>query len=263
MNKKYLEFAVDIAKKAGQIMLYYFKGDNGASYKYDQTIVTKADKEINEYLINQVKETFPTHAVDGEEQKYGDSEYKWICDPVDGTAMYARHIPVAVFSLALAKNGVPFVGVIYDPFTDNLYTASKGDGAYLNGKKMTVNDYSIEDMRAVSNFDIWPAAEYNIIDVIRELNSKTYLVSLGSLIRGCACVANGEFIASIFPGTVNKYCDLAAAKIIVEEAGGKVTDMFGNEQRYDRTVNGAIISNGKVHDNILKVINKYCENHKA
>ena len=263
VEKKYLEFAKDIALKAGEVMRHYFKGDNGASYKYDQTIVTKADKEINEYLISRVKEVFPTHAVDGEEEKYGESEYKWICDPVDGTAMYARHIPVAVFSLALAKDGAPFVGVIYDPFTNNMYSAIKGKGAYFNEEKMSVNDYEIVDMRAVSNFDIWPAAEYNIIDVIRELGEKTYLVSLGSLIRGCACVANGEFIASIFPGTVNKYCDLAAAKVIVEEAGGKVTDLFGNEQRYDQTVNGAIISNGKVHNDILKVVNKYLKNHKV
>lgn len=125
-HAKYLEFAKSIAYKAGEIMIKYFKGDNQASYKFDQTIVTKADTEINQYLIQRVKETFPTHSVDGEEEQFGKSDYVWVCDPVDGTAMYARHIPVAVFSLALVIDGVPVVGVVYDPFTDSLYSATKG-----------------------------------------------------------------------------------------------------------------------------------------
>jgi len=122
---EYLEFAKEIAKYAGNIMLKYFKQNNGASYKGDKTIVTLADTEINTYLINRVKEKYPTHSVDGEEEQFGKSDYVWVCDPVDGTAMYARHIPVATFSLALVIKGEPKVGVVYDPFTDNLYTAIK------------------------------------------------------------------------------------------------------------------------------------------
>lgn len=258
--EEYLEFAKQIAIKAGQIMLKYFKEDNGAKYKFDQTIVTKADTEINNYLINQVKEKYPTHSVDGEEEKFGKSQYVWVCDPVDGTAMYARHIPVAVFSLALVINGKPNIGVVYDPFTDSLYTAIKGKGALKNGIKIQVNDITLDDMRSVSNFDIWPEAEYNIIESIKELGKKTYFVGIGSVIRACMCVASGDFNVAIFPGTKHKNCDIAAAKIIVEEAGGRVTDLFGNEQRYDKDINGAIISNGKVHDevvNVVKLMTKY------
>ena len=97
----YLDFAKDIAKYAGEVMMKYFTQNNGASYKGDKTIVTLADTEINSYLIKQVKEKYPSHSVDGEEEQFGKSDYVWVCDPVDGTAMYARHIPVAVFSLAL------------------------------------------------------------------------------------------------------------------------------------------------------------------
>ena len=104
----------------------YFNQDNGASYKGDNTIVTLADTEINSYLINRVKEKYPEHYVDGEEEQFGKSDYVWVFDPVDGTAMYARHIPVAVFSLALVINGISVVGVVYDPCTDSLYTAIKG-----------------------------------------------------------------------------------------------------------------------------------------
>lgn len=257
MNNEYLEFAKNIAFEAGKIMIKYFKEDNGASYKFDQTIVTKADKEINEYLIKRVKETFPTHSVDGEEEQFGKSDYVWVCDPVDGTAMYARHIPVAVFSLALVINGVSTVGVVYDPFTDCLYSAAKGTGSYKNGQAIHVNDIDLDDMRSVSNFDMWPKSDYNIYDLVKELGKKTYFVAVGSVIRACMCVANGDFNLAIFPGTKHKNCDIAAAKIIVEEAGGNVTDIFGNEQRYDKDINGAIISNGKVHNEVISTIKNY------
>lgn len=262
MNKEYLKFAVDIAKKAGEIMIKYFKEDNGANYKYDQTIVTKADTEINEYLINKVKEKYPTHSVDGEEEQFGKSSYVWVCDPVDGTAMYARHIPTAVFSLALVIDGEPIIGVVYDIFTNSLYTAIKGEGAYKNGKLINVNNIELNDKRSVAQYDMWPASEYNIFDAIKKLGEKTYFVSIGSIIRASMCVASGDFTVAIFPGTKHKNCDIAAVKVIVEEAGGKVTDLFGNEQKYDRDINGAIISNGVVHQEVIDTINKYLKEEK-
>ena len=252
--KQYLDFAKEMALDAGKIMKKYFSEDNGANYKFDQTIVTKADTEINSLLIERVKERFPDHSVDGEEEQFGKSEYVWVCDPVDGTAMYARHVPVAVFSLALVIDGVSTVGVVYDVFTDSLYSAIKGEGAYKNDIKISVNDIALDDMRSVSNFDMWPEAEYNLYDSIKELGKKTYFVSVGSVIRACMCVANGDFNLAIFPGTKHKNCDIAAAKVIVEEAGGKVTDLFGNEQRYDQSINGAVISNSMVHDEVVEVL---------
>lgn len=261
-NIKYLEFAKEIAYDAGNIMRKYFKEDNGANYKYDQTIVTKADTEINKLLIERVKEKFPTHSVDGEEEQFGQSSYVWVCDPVDGTAMYARHIPVAVFSLALVVDGTSLVGVVYDPFTDNLYSAIKGSGAYRNDTQIHVNDVTLDDMKSVSNMDMWPEAEYNVYDTIKELGKRTYFVGIGSVIRACMCVANGDFNLAIFPGTKHKNCDIAAAKVIVEEAGGKVTDLFGNEQRYDTSINGAIISNSIVHKEVIEVIKNNLKNLK-
>ena len=256
MEQRYLEFAKEIATYAQKIMLKYFKESNGASYKEDETIVTLADTEINNYLIKRVKEQFPTHSVDGEESKFGNSEYVWVCDPIDGTAMYARHIPVAVFSLALVVNGTPTIGVILDPFTDNLYTAIKGKGAYKNDIPISVNNINFNSMKSISHYDMWPKSEYNIYDAIKELGNKTYFVSIGSIARACMCVASGDFNLAIFPGTIHKNCDIAAAKIIVEEAGGKVTDLFGKEQRYDNDINGAIISNGIVHEEVIETIKK-------
>ena len=217
--EEYLEFAKNIAKYAGKIMLKYFNQNNGANYKGDKTIVTLADKEINSYLIEQVKLKYPSHSVDGEEEQFGKSDYVWVCDPVDGTAMYVRHIPVAVFSLALVIDGIPNVGVVYDPFTDSLYSAIKGKGAYKNNEKIFVNNYELDDMKTVCHYDLWPNADYNISKAVQELEHKAYFIGLGSIIRACMCVASGDFTLAIFPGTKHKNCDIAAVKVIVEEAG--------------------------------------------
>ena len=258
MYEEYLSFAIDIAKEAKVINEKYFDKSMEKGYKEDKTIVTTADKEINDYLIKMVKEKYPDHCVLGEEASMGKSEKMWICDPIDGTAMFARGIPTSVFSLAYAEDGVPLVGVVYDVFTDNLYTAIKGKGAFCNGKEIHVSDVSLDDMSSVCHYDMWPKAEYNIYDVIKELGKKTYFVSIGSIIRASVAVARGEFTACIFPGTKGKNVDMAAVKVIVEEAGGRVTNFYNKEDKYDRDIHGSIISNGIVHDEIYETIVKHC-----
>ena len=112
-------------------------------------------------------------------------------------------------------------------------------------------------MRTIVNYDMWPDAEYELYDVFKEMGKKTYAVGLGSIINAASLVASGDFTLAVYPGTKHKNCDIAAAKIIVEEAGGKVTDLFGNEQRYDRDINGALITNGVLHEEALDIIRKY------
>ena len=117
-------------------------------------------------------------------------------------------------------------------------------------------------MKTVCHYDLWVGAEYNISKVLQDLGNKTYFIGLGSIIRACMCIASGDFSMAIFPGTKHKNCDIAAVKVIVEEAGGIVTDLFGNEQRYDESINGAVISNGKVHKEAIKTIKKYLKDKK-
>lgn len=255
--EEYLELAKNIAYQAGKIMMKYFNQNNDANYKEDKTVVTLADTEINSYLIEKVKEQYPTHAVDGEEEQFGESNFVWVCDPVDGTAMYARHVPVAVFSLALVIDGVPHIGVVYDPFTDSLYTAIKGKGAYRNDVKISVNNYTLDDIRTICHCDMWSKSEYNVCKVFEELRKETRINDIGSIARAGCLVATGDYSLTIFTGTEHKHCDIAAVKVIVEEAGGKVTDLFGNEQRYDQSIKGALISNGMVHNKVVEIIKQY------
>ena len=269
---QYLGFAKSMAARASKIMQKYYDRGDITSYKDDKSIVTLADKAINKDLINQVRRAFPGHAVDGEEEQFGKgkSRFVWVCDPVDGTFMYAHHIPVATFSLALVVDGAPAIGVIYDPFADSLYYAVKDKGAYLRenaflreinlrpkDKKLSVNNHKLGDRGSECDFYMFPNSKYNLWPALEDLNKKAYFGSIGSVVRAGAAVANGDFTALIYPGTAHRNCDVAATKIIVEEAGGKVTDLFGREQRYDRDIKGALVTNGVVHDEILKTLAKH------
>jgi fructose-1,6-bisphosphatase/inositol monophosphatase family enzyme len=243
-----LKFAKRIALRAGEIMLEYFHADVEKHKKNDKTIVTIADERINQLVIDEVGKKYPEYSVFGEEASVDKkSDYAWICDPVDGTLPYSKGIPVSVFSLALVKNGVPILGVVYDPFMKRLYSATKGHGAFLNDKPIKVSDAYL-DFDATINEEWWPEAEYDIDTVLHNLSVKTeaYVLHLGSVIAAACYVASGNYEACVFAGTKGKNVDIAAVKVIVEEAGGKVTDLFGDDQRYDRDIKGAIISNGKI-----------------
>lgn len=258
-HKEYLKFALKMSKFVKKIMLKYFRRDNGEKYKADNTIVTKADTTINSYVIKQVKKHFPLHSVNGEEESFGKSDFVWACDPVDGTAMYARHIPIAVFSIALLNKGEPIVGVVLDPFTNKTYYAVKGEGAFLNGKQIKVNSLGFENMKTMGHIDVWPYWGYDCNDVIKVLSKNTYVLGVGSVTHASMYVATGDFSYVVFGGTKGKNVDIAAAKVIVEEAGGKVTSFKGTNQPYDTDIDGAILTNGVLHDKILEIVKQHAK----
>src|SRR3989344_105237 len=254
MNE-YLAFAQNVAKEAGEIMLKYFQlGGVKQKTKSDQSIVTIADEEINALVIKRVEETFPNLSVFGEEGSVNkSSKLIWACDPIDGTVPYAKGVPFCAFSLALVDDGTPVVGVVYDPFMKRLYSAVKGEGAFVNGKKISASKLPLS-YDATVNIEWWPEADYDLDTAMHKLTMETqsYVLHGGSVVNAGSLVAAGQYEACLFTGTKGKNVDIAALKVIVEEAGGKVTDLFGNDQRYDGDIKGAVISNGVVHQDILK-----------
>ena len=257
-NKTYLEFAKSVAYEAGDIMRKYFGQKPDSEIKEDDTIVTVADKEINRLVIERVQAAYPDHAVDGEEESHKQNTlHYWVCDPIDGTMPFAANLAISVFSLAYVYDGTPLAGVIYDPYADRLFWASKGEGAYINDERTFVSKIDF-GTQAKMSYDQLAKAEYDVLTPISKLSAETntYMVSPGSTTHMAAMVAQGDFVASIFPGTKGKNVDIAAAKVIVEEAGGKVTDLFGEEQRYDRDIRGAIVSNGVVHDELIDIMKR-------
>jgi fructose-1,6-bisphosphatase/inositol monophosphatase family enzyme len=166
--------------------------------------------------------------------------------------MFTRGVPVAVFSIALVIDGEPILGVIYDPFTDRLYEAVKGGGAFCNNQPIHVNQDALNTKTSGIDFGYSPTMPFNLTRAIYELNQTNRVFAIGSFAHGGLLVAYGATVASVTSGS--RPYDVAAVKVIVEEAGGKVTDIYGNEQRYDTDINGTIISNGVVHDEIVKII---------
>ena len=256
--KEYLDFAIEIAEYAKKEMLENFNHLGAVEFKEDRTTVTEVDKRINHYLIERVHEKYPEHGVLGEEES---SEKKnkqlWVCDPVDGTGMFTDGVPVSVFSLAYVVDGEVQVGVVLDPYLNNLYTAIRGEGAYCNGEKIHVNSKKVGDLGYRLNFEMWDQSHYNTFAMVEELLPVVRISCIGSVARSAMAIASGNFSCDLFPGVEHGNCDIAASSLIVEEAGGKVTDFYGKKQRYDGEIRGAIISNGTSHEEILQRVQKY------
>lgn len=255
-KNEYLAFAKSVALEAGEIMRKYFGKQPDSHLKADNTIVTVADEEINQLVIDRVRAAYPEHDIDGEEasDRRG-SDYVWVCDPIDGTATFARELPVSVFSLALVVDGLPEVGVVYAPFSDHLYWAARGQGAFMNDEQIHVSNKTFGQMAEI-NVDWWPSAEWDVMRAIHRLayDKGAYVTAPGSTTHAAMLVARGAFVASVFAGSKGKHVDIAAAKVIVEEAGGKVTDLFGEDQRYDGDIRGVVVSNSVVHSEIIHAL---------
>lgn len=247
----YLTTAQALAEKAGKIMRTNFSLNMKKEWKDDATPVTKTDLDINALILKELKHAYPSHSILSEEggDVRNNSEYVWICDPVDGTHNFAHGIPTATFALALTKNGVPIVSVIYDPFMDRLFSAEKDGGAFLNGKKIQVSEQSkvgksligMGKMKKVRNF--FPLAEKLYGHDVR-------LITGLSIHYMYALVACGEFSAAFFGGTSPH--DITPGKLLVEEAGGGATDLFGKTpERFDGETDGQLVSNGAVHRELL------------
>lgn len=255
--EQYLEFAKELAKEAEEIALKYFSFEVENTWKKNNTPLTKADTEINDLIIKRINETYPEHSIYGEEKSEikENSKYIWVCDPIDGTMAFSVGLPTFVFSIALVdqSNGLPVLGVISDPVMKNMYWAYKGSGAYRNGKKI-----SVQDSTTLKNTYFNVAASgrsigFSNLPLIKTLSEmKCAVMKFPSFIYGGIQVANGKYIGAAF--FKENGHDAAALKIITEEAGGKVTDLNGNERRYDEDGIGCLVSNGILHDELLKII---------
>lgn len=255
--EEYLEFAKKIAKEAEEIALKYFSFETENTWKEDNTPLTKADTEINDLVIKRVNETYPEHSIYGEEKCdiKENAKYVWVCDPIDGTIPFSCGLPIFTFSLALVdqSNGQPVLGLVNDPIMKNMYWAYKGGGAFRSGKKISVSKSDTLNNTYLNTDGSGKEANFSNLPLLKSLSErKCKVMKLLSFIYGGIQVANGKFVGAVF---YNKYAhDVAALKIITEEAGGKVTDLNGEERRYDENGLGCIISNGILHNEILKIV---------
>ena len=239
------------------IALEYFGFEVENEYKEDNTPLTKADTEINDLVIKRVNEAYPEHSIYGEEKSDIKirSKYIWVCDPIDGTMAFACGLPIFVFSIALVDqtNGLPVLGLINDPVMKNMYWAYKDGGAYRNGKKLSVLNCATLKNTYLSTGASGRTLGFSNLPLIKTLSEKKCAVmKFPSFIYGAIQVANGKYIGAVFYKGDGH--DVAALKIITEEAGGKVTDLNGEERRYDQDGLGCVVSNGIVHNDLLEIV---------
>lgn len=252
-----MAFATEIAEHAGVVMLdYFYRQDQGVATKDDTTLVTEADQKINDYLIAQVKQRLPQYGVLGEEASWqADKNKLWVCDPIDGTDGFIDGVPTAMFSLAFVANGSVVLGVMYDPYQKRLLSAIKGKGAMLNGGSISVSQK--DNIKQAKVFTVSGVSGFlERVELYKDLMAQGAYVKLvpGNVFKS-SLIATGKADGYYFPG--KKAHDIAAAKLIVEEAGGKVTDLDGNEQPYNGSIRGAIISNGQIHNELVAAVRRY------
>lgn len=246
-----LNIAIDAAKKAGAIALRYFETSVVREVKADKSFVTAADKEAEAAIIADIKKHFPDHGILGEEsgEVKTDSPYSWVIDPLDGTGNFVNGIPLFSVSIAVIENGKPIAAVVYQPVGDSLYAAEKGKGTTWRNKPVRVSDGDTE--RAMITFGPGKKEKERLNRMLsaseRFVKSKRYL---GSAALELAYVARGGTEGFICLG-LNRW-DYAAGVLLVEEAGGKITDFEGKPWQFGGS-DFFVASNGIVHNALLRL----------
>jgi myo-inositol-1(or 4)-monophosphatase len=248
---------INIAKEAGEIVREGFGKALNVEYKSNETnLVTQVDKASEKHIIDFIKKKYSNHNILAEESgetKTG-SEYLWVVDPLDGTTNFAHGLPIFSVTIGIQKNGKTTMGVVYDVMQDIIYYAEEGNGAYANSEKIKVNtNDKISHSVLVTGFpyNIWDNPE-NTLEKFSALTRKARAVRrLGSAAIDLCYVAKG-----VFDGFWEVYLhpwDFCAGKLIVEEAGGIVTDFKGNEiDIYSKRI---LAANKKIHPVLMEIIN--------
>ena len=251
------ETLIKAVETGAAIMKEYFDQSFIISNKEGiNNLVTEVDHKSEEAIFKVIKEQFPEHYILSEEagEIIQDSNYKWIIDPIDGTVNYANRIPICCVSIGIEKDGKMILGAVYNPFIGELFFAEKGKGATLNNKTIHVsNKVDVKTSCLVTGFPYTYLDEANgPLQVFDKLIRKGVPVRrLGSAAIDLCWVAMGRF-DGFYEHQLQAW-DSAAGFLIVEEAGGKVTDLTG--KYYNPYQHGIIATNGKIHDELLNVIN--------
>ncbi len=256
---KYKSVLLEAADEAAKILLEYFGTDFEISRKkFYNDLVTEVDKKSEKKIIEIIHSHFPDHNVVGEEggDQEKKSDYVWIIDPIDGTINYAHSLPIFCISIALEIKGKVVLGVVYNPISKEKFFAETGKGAYLNDKKISVSETeNLKDGFLVTGFayNVQEEENYSIDHFVSFVRMGLPVRRLGSAAIDVCYVACGIFDA-FWEGNLNAW-DIAAAYLILIEAGGKVTDYKGGEYSiYGKQI---LATNGKpMHEEMIAVLEK-------
>jgi myo-inositol-1(or 4)-monophosphatase len=249
----YLEVAQEIAREAAALLTGYYERRVGFHLKGDFDLVTEADLASEKLVLERLRTRFPSHGIVAEESgaHEGTSEYRWYVDPLDGTTNFAHSFPAFCISIALEKSGELIAGVVHDPLRDEVFTAERGAGAYLNHRRIRVSKTArLADSLVATGFPSRKRHESVNVHFFHQMAMETHGVRrAGSAALDLAYVASGRLDAFWEFGLSS--WDMAAGVLLVTEAGGARSDMQGGPHGLPSP--HVLVDNGLIHEEILQL----------
>ncbi len=248
--------AIDAARAAGQLLHREHPRTRQVSFKGTSTnLVTEMDGRAEALVVDALLAQFPDDGILGEEgsARPGRAGRRWVIDPLDGTTNYTHGLPVYAVGIGLERDGVVVLGVVYDPSRDELFVAERGGGAWLNDRRMSVSTTATLDTSLLAtgfSYDMRTNPDNNLTEYATFSVRARAVRRMGSALLDLAYVAAGRFEA-FWELTLGPW-DVAAGSILVEEAGGRVTDLCGGPLDIDHP--RIVASNGRIHEAILAVL---------
>lgn len=244
------------AQEAGEVIQEYFQGTFKVKNKGSiNNLVTEVDELSEKKIIHIIKTHFPDHSIISEEagELIKESDYEWIIDPIDGTVNFAHGIPICCVSIGVKYKESMLLGIVYNPIINEFFFAEKGKGAYLNDEPISVSEKSdFKKACLVTGFPYkWPKTYEHPIKVFERFIMEGLPVRrLGSAAIDLCWVACGRF-DGFWEYNLNAW-DIAAGYLIVEEAGGKITNFDG--EPYNVLDKETLATNGIIHEDMLALI---------
>jgi myo-inositol-1(or 4)-monophosphatase len=243
--------AAQIAREAGALLMEYFRSRIKIEYKGEADLVTAADRASEKLIRERIKKLWPTHDILGEEEGLADtgSDYRWYVDPLDGTTNFAHSYPVFCVSMGLEYKGKRIAGVVYDPTRDEMFSAEQGHGAYLNDQPMQTSKISkLSESLVATGFPSHKRHKNPNIHFYHQITLRTHGARrAGSAALDLCYVACGRF-DGFWEFNLNPW-DTAAGVMIIEEAGGRVSDYEG--KHYATDGRETLASNGLIHEALI------------
>lgn len=258
---RYLRVAIAAAKEAGRIQKLHFGQSHEVEYKGEINPVTEIDRLCDQVITQAIFSAFPDHDLLTEESSFKKkgSSWRWIVDPLDGTTNYFHGYPCFCVSIGLEVEGEVRLGVVYDPVRDELFSAVKGEGAYLNGKKISVSRVNQLDRGLLSTgfpYDVREHADF-YLRYFRHFITRSFAIRRpGSAAIDLSYLAAGRFDG--FWELKLQAWDVAAGYLLITEGGGRVSDFQGRP--FDIYSEEILASNGLIHQAMLEVIQEIQKN---
>lgn len=253
--QKYLGLATSVAKEAGDYIRSKWEGSFKIEHKGAINLVTEVDKQSEKIIVDEIYKHYPGHdilAEEGSGQKTN-SKFRWIIDPLDGTTNFAHGYPVFVVSIGLAYKEDVIVGVVYDPTREEMFTATKGGGAFLNRKKIFVSKQKkLSESLLCTGFayDVREVKNNNIEEFSKMLKSVQAVRRDGAAALDLCYVACGRFDGFWERGLLP--WDMAGGVLLILEAGGQVTAYDGSV--FSMTNGKILATNGLIHQEMSQIL---------